>query len=75
MQKCVDHFIFKQNQPGTWELNIFEMTTSVGFNTWLDDIRYKMCSSYLSIKAIAVYLGVTIKDENILPTIGGRAVD
>ena len=65
MHKCVDHFIFKQNQLGTWELHIFEMKTSIGFNTWLDDIRYKMRSSYLSIKAIAVYLGVTIKDENI----------
>lgn len=65
MNKCVDHFILKQNNLDTWELHIFEMKTSIGVNAWLDDIRYKMRSSYLSIKAIAVYLGITIKDEDI----------
>lgn len=54
LSKCVDHFIFKQNQLGIWELHIFEMKTSVGFKTW-SDIKYKLRSSYLSIKAIAVY--------------------
>lgn len=64
MSKCVDHFIFKRNQLGIWELHIFEMKTSVGFRTW-SDIKYKLRSSYLSIKAIAVYLGITLSDENI----------
>ena len=64
MNKCVDHFIFKKNQLGIWELHIFEMKTSVGFKTW-SDIKYKLRSSYLSIKAVAVYLGISIKDENI----------
>lgn len=64
MNKCVDHFMFKKNQLGIWELHIFEMKTSVGFNTW-NDIKYKLRSSYLSIKAIAVYLGITLSDENI----------
>lgn len=64
MNKCVDHFIFKRNQLGIWELHIFEMKTSVGFNTWLD-IKYKLRSSYFSIRAIAVYLGITIINENI----------
>lgn len=64
MNKCVDHFIFKKNQLGIWELHIFEMKTTIGFKTW-SDIKYKLRSSYLSIKAIAVYLGITLSDENI----------
>lgn len=64
LNKCVDHFIFKRNQLSIWELHIFEMKTSVGFETW-SDIKYKLRSSYLSIKAIAVYLGITLSDENI----------
>ena len=64
LSKCVDHFIFKRNQLDIWELHIFEMKTSVGFETW-SDIKYKLRSSYLSIKAIAVYLGITLSDENI----------
>lgn len=64
MNKCVDHFIFRQNPLGNWELHIFEMKTSVGLNTW-SDIKYKLRASYLSIKAISVYLGITIRDEDI----------
>lgn len=64
LSKCVDHFIFKRNQLDIWELHIFEMKTSVGFETW-SNIKYKLRSSYLSIKAIAVYLGITLSDENI----------
>ena len=64
LSKCVDHFIFKRNQLSIWELHIFEMKTSVGLETW-SDIKYKLRSSYLSIKAVAVYLGITVKDENI----------
>ena len=64
LSKCVDHFIFKRNQLGIWELHIFEMKTSVGFETW-NYVKYKLRASYLSIKAIAVYLGITIKDDNI----------
>ena len=63
LSKCVDHFIFKRNQLGIWELHIFEMKTTVGFETW-NEIKYKLRSSYLSIKAIAVYLGITLSDEN-----------
>lgn len=64
LSKCVDHFIFKRNQLGIWELHIFEMKTSVGFETW-NYVKYKLRASYLSIKAIAVYLGITIRDDNI----------
>jgi len=64
LSKCVDHFIFKRNQLGFWKLHIFEMKTSIGFETW-NNIKYKLRASYLSIKAVAVYLGITIRDENI----------
>jgi len=40
------------------------MKTSIGFETW-NNIKYKLRASYLSIKAVAVYLGITIRDENI----------
>lgn len=64
LKKCIDHFILKKNSEGIWELHMFEMKTSIGFKTW-SSIKYKLRSSYLSIKAIAVYLGITIRDENI----------
>ena len=65
MSKCVDHFILKRNLLGIWELHIFEMKTSVGFRTW-NEIKYKLRPSYLSIKTIAIHLGIPIKDENII---------
>lgn len=64
MKKCIDHFILKKNYLGIWELHMFEMKTSVGFKTW-EDIQYKLRSSYFSIKAVAIYLGISIPDENI----------
>ena len=65
MKKCIDHFILKKNPSGIWELHMFEMKTSIGFETW-NNVKYKLRASYLSIKAIAVYLGIIIKDENII---------
>ena len=64
MRKCIDHFILKKNALGVLELHIFEMKTTIGFMTW-ENIQYKLRASYLSIKAIAVYLGISIQDENI----------
>lgn len=64
MRKCIDHFILKKNTSGIWELHMFEMKTSIGFETW-QSVKYKMRSSYLSIKAFAVYLGILLQDSNI----------
>ena len=61
---CIDHFILRENPDGIWELHMFEMKRSVGFNTWWD-VKYKMRSSYLSIKALAVYLGINLDDSHI----------
>ena len=63
MQKCIDHFILRRCGK-KWELHMIEMKTTVGFRTWLD-IKYKMRSSYLNIKALAVFLGISLEDENI----------
>ena len=64
LRKCIDHCILKKNSFGIWELHMFEMKTSIGFETW-SNIKYKLRSSYLSIKAVALYLGIIIRDENI----------
>ena len=61
---CIDHFILRKNPVDNWELHMFEMKRSVGSDTWWN-IKYKMRSSYLSIKAIAVYLGIDLDDSNI----------
>lgn len=64
LKKCIDHFILRKNSSDVWELHVFEMKTSVGFKTW-ENIQYKLRSSYFSIKAVAIYLGISISDENI----------
>ncbi len=43
---------------------MIEMKTTIGFRTWFD-IKYKMRASYLNIKALAVFLGISLEDENI----------
>ena len=63
MQKCIDHFILRKRE-GHWELHMIEMKTTVGFFTWFD-VKYKMRTSYLNIKALAVFLGISLEDENI----------
>ena len=63
MQKCIDHFILRKKQ-NEWELHMVEMKTTIGFWTWFN-IKYKMRASYLNIKALAVFLGISLKDENI----------
>ena len=63
MQKCIDHFILRKRH-NEWELHMIEMKTTVGFRTWLN-IKYKMRVSYLNIKALAVFLGISLQDENI----------
>ncbi len=64
MRKCIDHFILRKNTSNIWELYMFEMKTSVGFETW-QNIKYKMRASYLSIKTLAIYLGIPLQNSNI----------
>lgn len=58
MQKCIDHFILK-NDGDYWDLYMIEMKSSVGSQKWLD-IKAKMRSSLFNIKALCEFLGVKI---------------
>ena len=58
MHKCIDHFILK-NDCDYWDLYMIEMKSSVGNPKWLD-IKAKMRSSLLNIKALCEFLGIKI---------------
>jgi len=60
MQKCIDHFILKKEND-VWNLYMIEMKSSVGYNTW-SNIKYKLRSSYLNIRALCEFLGITLGD-------------
>lgn len=59
MQKCIDHFVLKRSDD-FWDLYMIEMKTSVGDKTW-KEIKAKMRSSLLNIKALSEFLGITIE--------------
>lgn len=61
MQKSVDHILFEQINNG-WRLHLIEMKSSVGYNTWLESIKPKVRTSYLTSLAIAEFLGIKITD-------------
>ena len=63
MKKCIDHFVLVK-RDNVWQLHMIEMKTSVGYLTW-EDIKYKFRASYLNIKALMVFLGISVTDENI----------
>lgn len=60
MQKCIDHFLLCKKEEA-WDIHMIEMKTSVGNSTWLD-VKHKMRSSYLNIKALCVFLGIKVGD-------------
>lgn len=60
MQKCIDHFVLKSNGDN-WDLYMIEMKTSVGNNTW-NDIKAKIRSSLLNIRALCEFLGITVNE-------------
>lgn len=61
MQKSVDHILFEQIDDG-WCLHLIEMKSSVGYSTWLESIKPKVRTSYLTSLAIADFLGIKITD-------------
>ncbi len=61
MQKSVDHILFEQIDDG-WRLHLIEMKSSVGYSTWLESIKPKVRTSYLTSLAIADFLGIKITD-------------
>ncbi len=59
MQKSVDHVLF-ENDSGGWRLHLIEMKSGVGYKTWLESIKPKVRTSYLTSLAIADFLGIKI---------------
>ncbi|MDO5135220.1 MAG: hypothetical protein Q4D55_04135 [Eubacteriales bacterium] len=66
MQKSVDHIIFQKRENG-WVLNLLEMKSSVGNETWIS-IKQKVRTSYLTACALAVFLGIDIQDTYVYTT-------
>lgn len=69
MQKSVDHILFEQIDDG-WRLHLIEMKSSVGYSTWLNSIKPKVRTSYLTSLAIADFLGIKITDIIAYTTYG-----
>lgn len=66
MQKCIDHFILVKRNHG-WDLCMIEMKSGVGFGEWRS-IKEKVRSSLYNIKALCVFLGITIDNTYIYTT-------
>lgn len=64
--KSSDHIIF-QNKVNGWIINIIEMKTTVGRETW-QEIKLKTRSSYLQCMALAGFLGIDIIDVKVYTT-------
>lgn len=60
MQKCIDHFLLKNNGQA-WDLYMIEMKSNVGDKKWRD-IKAKVRSSLLNIKALCEFLGITLNN-------------
>lgn len=63
MGKGIDHFVLRKNS-NVWELHMIETKKSVGMNVWRD-VKIQMGVSYLKIKALLVFLGISVENENI----------
>ena len=63
MRKSIDHFILRKITD-IWELHMIEIKKTASPNTW-QDVKLQMGVSYLKIKALLTFLGISIQDENI----------
>lgn len=63
MGKRIDHFVLRKNF-NVWELHMIEIKKSVKTDVW-QNIKIQMGVSYLKIKALLTFLGITIKNENV----------
>lgn len=63
LKKAVDHFVLIKREDH-WELHLIEMKTTVDSDQWTK-IKYQMRSSYLNLRALIQFLGVSVKDEHI----------
>lgn len=63
LKKAVDHFVLVKRSDH-WELHLIKMKTTVDSDQWTN-IRYQMRSSYLNIRALVQFLGISLADEHI----------
>lgn len=61
MQKSVDHVLFEEGKDG-WRVHLIEMKSSVGCKTWLETIKPKVRTSYLTSLALGEFLGIKVVD-------------
>lgn len=61
MQKSVDHILFEE-YSNKWRVHLIEMKSGVGNKTWLESIKPKVRTSYLTALSIADFLGIQIAD-------------
>lgn len=64
MKKGVDHVLFSQKEDGTWKAYLIEMKTTMSPNSF-EHVRAKVRSNYYSVKALCVYLGISLSDEDL----------
>ena len=63
LKKAVDHFVLVKRQD-YWELYLIEIKKTVDSDQWTK-IKYQMRSSYLNVRAITQFLGISLADEHI----------
>lgn len=67
MQKSVDHLLYEKI-GNDWKLHLIEMKSSVGFKTWLEQIKPKVRTSYFTALAIADFLGIQVSEVTAYTT-------
>lgn len=63
MGKRIDHFVLRKNAD-IWELHMIEIKKSVKTDVW-QNVKIQMGVSYLKIKALLTFLGISIENENV----------
>ena len=64
MGKGVDHVILMMDAEEKWKAYLIEMKTGMGEGTFADE-KKKVRADYFKVKALCLYLGIDLSDENI----------
>lgn len=63
LKKFVDNVILTLSDDGTWKAHLIEMKTGMGNGTF-ENVRAKIRANYYSVKALCVYLGIKLNDDD-----------
>lgn len=63
MRKGIDHFILIKKSD-FWELHMIEVKKTVSNEVWRN-IKCQISASYLTIKSLLTFLGISVNDENV----------